>query len=292
VHRLADALANGVDGVLVDKPQMLAVCGRLDQPVSVVWHAIEHQTYAAVARDSTGWQRLVYQREARLAKRMEQHLLRRVDHVFTLTPADAEAVRQMGYRGPVDVAPMIVPATTAQQVTEGFDYDIGLLGNWTWAANASGLAWFLRDVRRLLPAHLSIAIGGRGAEAVAPEITTVNRVGYVADARIFLARCRVVAVPLKAGTGVSMKVLEAACAGWPTVTTAVGARGIGALPENVEVADSANDFASVLNLSSLIAPDQRAAWTRTGGRWMRERQTAFATALRAGMQHLAPAASK
>jgi glycosyltransferase involved in cell wall biosynthesis len=287
---LDSRIAKGVDGVLIDKPQMLAVFRRHlhGLPVSVVWHAIEHQTYAAVARDSKGWQQQVYRREARLAKRMETRLLPKVNHVFTLTPADAEALKQLGYHGAIDVAPMIVPATTAQQVntTEAFAYDIGLLGNWTWAANASGLEWFLRAVRPLLPAHLSIAIGGRGAATVAPEVSTVSRVGYVDDARIFLAQCRVVAVPLKAGTGVSMKVLEAACAGWPTVTTAIGARGIGSLPANVQVADTASEFASALHVSSLIPRDLRHAWSVSGARWMHDRRRAFAQALQAGIGHL------
>lgn len=291
-HLLTAALAQGVDAVLVDKPQMLAVFRRelAGCPVSVVWHAIEHQTYAAVARDSRGWQRQVYHREARLAKAMERQLLAIVQHVFTLTKADADALRRLNYHGAIDVAPMVVPVTTRQQIaaSDGFDYDIGLLGNWTWAANASGLAWFLHSVRPLLPAHLSIAIGGRGAAQVAPEITSVNRVGFVDDARVFLAKCRVVAVPLKAGTGVSMKVLEAACAGWPTVTTPIGARGIGGLPANVAVAENAPDFASALTQSSLTPAAQRATWTRTGTDWMQGRTVAFAEALRAGIAHLAP----
>lgn len=287
---LVNELEKGVDCVLVDKPQMVAVFHRevSGHPFSVVWHAIEHQTYAAVARDSRGLQRYVYRREAHLAKIMEASLLGHVNHVFTLTSADAQALNLLGYRGPIDVTPMIVPVTTGQQLAASAEVecDVGLLGNWTWAANASGLEWFLRKVRPALPSNMSVALGGRGGDGVAPEITNVTRAGFVDDARIFLGKCRVVAIPLKAGTGVSMKVLEAACAGWPTVTTTIGARGIGDLPANVMIADDPADFAYALKTMSSSDTAQRSAWALAGNTWMQNRRIAFGGALASGVQHL------
>jgi glycosyltransferase involved in cell wall biosynthesis len=221
---------------------------------------------------------------------MEKAMLRDVQHIFTLTPSDAQALTDLGYSGPIDVAPMIVPPTTQQQIaaSDAFDYDVGVLGNWTWSANASGLDWFLRKVRPLLSRKMSIAIGGRGADAVAPEVTTVTRIGYVEDARIFLARCRVVAIPLQAGTGISMKVLEAACAGWPTVTTLIGARGILELPVNVVVSDLPQDFAAALTRAASIPSAQREQWMEPAARWMHDRRAAFANALKSGIDHVAP----
>lgn len=290
-YRIAEQIRQGVDCFLVDKPQMLVVLRRhlTGRPISVVWHAIEHQTYAAVARDSRGLQRRIYRREANLAGLMEKALLRDVQHIFTLTPSDAKALTDLGYSGPIDVAPMIVPPTTQQQIaaSDAFDYDVGALGNWTWSANASGLEWFLREVRPLLPGNMSIAIGGRGADAVAPEVTTVTRTGYVEDARVFLARCRVVAIPLQAGTGISMKVLEAACAGWPTVTTSIGARGIPQLPDNVTVADLPQEFADALIRTVSVAAAQREQWMRPAAQWMHDRRAEFANALKSGIDHVA-----
>jgi polysaccharide biosynthesis protein PslH len=293
--RLWAEMRKGVDCFIVDKPQIAVVFQRMlaKRPFSVIWHAIEHQTYGAVARDMHGFNQQVYRREARLAKRMERRVAQKAQHVFTLTPADAKSVVALNFGGHIDVAPMIVPSSTPiqQRGTAKFDYDIGLLGNWTWSANASGLEWFLRKVRPLLPPNLSIAIGGRGAESVAPEITNVNRVGYVEDARVFLGRCRVVAIPLLAGTGVSMKVLEAAYAGWPVVTTTIGARGIGDLPENVRIVDDPTHYAQSLRRMSETDSEQRRDWMQSGDTWMQSRRLRFSSAIASGVSHLASAKS-
>lgn len=289
LRELKQEIKQGFDCFIVDKPQIAMVFRRLlaDHPFSVIWHAIEHQTYAAVAEDMSGFSQRVYRREARLAERMEQRVVNRAQHVFTLTQADAKAVTRLGRVGPINVIPMTVPIVTNTKPRDNkFDYDIGLLGNWTWAANASGLAWFLRSVRPLLPSNFKIAIGGRGAETVAPEVSDVIRVGYVEDARLFLDKCRAVAIPLLAGTGVSMKVVEAACAGYPTVTTTVGVRGLDQLPENVLVADQPYAFAMTCVEQSKKDSWQRILWKQTGDTWMQNRRLELSTAINSGLSYL------
>ena len=64
-HDLTDEVmritgGKGVDAILVDKPQIAALLEHEfgAAPLSVVWHAIEHQTYAAVAEELSGLGRL------------------------------------------------------------------------------------------------------------------------------------------------------------------------------------------------------------------------------------------
>jgi glycosyltransferase involved in cell wall biosynthesis len=288
---LNQAMAAGVDCFLVDKPQIAALFADIiaDTPVSVVWHAIEHQTYGAVAQGAAGASQRIYRREARLAAVMERATLARTSHVFVLAEADARALRGLGYDGPIDVLPMTVPDVPSTVPAEGdFAFDIGLLGNWTWSANASGLEWFLREVRPLLPGALSVAIGGAGSEAVEPTVADVKRCGRVDDASRFLGGCRAVAIPVNAGTGVSMKVLEAAAAGWPTVTTAIGARALDNLPDNVAVTTTAAEFAARLAAFVRCEPDRRTTWAELGSGWMETRRAAFKAGLASGIAHLGP----
>ena len=283
-------IAKGVDAILVDKPQIAALLEHEfgAAPLSVVWHAIEHQTYAAVAKELSGLGRLVYRREARLSLKIERDMLARVSHVFCLTAADARSLGSLGYPGPLDVLPMTFPTDgrAASSRCDEFRFDIGLLGNWTWSANASGLAWFLRHIVPKLP-NATVAIGGAAATSIAPEVTSVTRISDVAEARAFLGQCRAVAIPVNAGTGVSMKVLEAASTGWPTVTTPIGARGIDDLPDNVEVASSATEFAEALRHALQIGRAQRTEWGAAGRRWMEARRASFRAALASGLNHLA-----
>jgi len=76
---------------------------------------------------------------------------------------------------------------------------------------------------------------------------TVEIVGPVPDLRPALSAARVVVAPVRFGTGMRGKVLEALALGRPVVTTTVGAEGLGARPgHHLLVADGAADFAAAV----------------------------------------------
>ena len=60
-----------------------------------------------------------------------------------------------------------------------------------------------------------------------------NSRGAVDDAVAELARCRTAVVPLLAGSGTRLKILEAWAAGLPVVSTRIGAEGLGARPASI-----------------------------------------------------------
>src|SRR5207249_5286525 len=80
------------------------------------------------------------------------------------------------------------------------------------------------------------------ARAGAVEVT-----GAVADVRPHLARARVVVAPVRFGTGMRGKVLEALAMGRPVVTTSLGAEGLGAVSgRHLLVADDGPAFAGAI----------------------------------------------
>lgn len=288
-------LKTGYDLVLADKPQMAWLFRQSleGQRVGVVWHAIEHKTYGGVAEEKSGLSRQIYRREAAFSERLERAVAAEVGHVFVLTDTDAEALRKLGYAGPLDVLPLTVPVhPEPQPQPPAFTHDVGLLGSWTWSANAGGLEWFLRQVVPLLDPTWSVAVAGMGSEGIAPKSPMVTHLDFVEDARVFLSSCRVVAIPLLTGTGVSMKLLEAACEGWPTVTTTVGARGVNNLPASVHVTDEPEGFAAALAAMAKTPAGQRDAWAAAGARWMQERGALLTQTLASGMSDLARDSSR
>jgi len=84
-----------------------------------------------------------------------------------------------------------------------------------------------------------IADGGRSER--------IEVVGAVDDVRPHLAAARVVVAPVRFGTGMRGKVLEALAMGRPVVTTHVGAEGLGATSGvDLLVADDAGGFAAAV----------------------------------------------
>jgi glycosyltransferase involved in cell wall biosynthesis len=127
--------------------------------------------------------------------------------------------------------------------------------------NLDGLLHLYRDigpaVRKAMPtARLTIAGGGTREELarVAPEAlaqmerdASVEIAGFVPDLLGLMDSCVALAAPIRLGSGVRNKVIEAMAAGLPVVTTSVGGEGL-AVEHGRELllADGAEGFAQEL----------------------------------------------
>src|SRR5690606_17362701 len=97
--------------------------------------------------------------------------------------------------------------------------------------NRDGVHWFLREVLpRILAARPDVrfvvvgkADGLEVPEAVAASVTVT---GFVPDLRPLVHDAAVYVVPLRAGSGTRLKVLEAMAVGKAIATTTVGSEGI------------------------------------------------------------------
>lgn len=128
--------------------------------------------------------------------------------------------------------------------------------------NSTGLAWFLEQVWPALRAARP-GIGLRVVGAVCRHLADplppgVVRVGFAQDLAAEYAAAALAIVPLRLGSGVKIKLIEALAAGLPAVASPVGAEGLAPLgdaPAGVlRVADGPQDFAAAV-LATLDAPD-------------------------------------
>jgi hypothetical protein len=238
------------DLVVVDHAQLFWLTGVIPEatPIVLLAHNLEHELYAAEApRRRNVLQRRVYAREGRLLKTAEEGLARRAVQVWTLTGHDGSwfQPRSSGRTRPFAFPCQATPSPPADAPKE---YDIGMLGSWTWGPNAEGLRWFMDAVHPLLPDGVSIAVGGRGAEWLNGKFANVSYRGLVPDAQAFLRRARVVAVPSTRGTGIQVKTLDAIASGSALVATPLALRGIEDQPSSVEVAATAAEFAERIGM--------------------------------------------
>jgi len=101
-----------------------------------------------------------------------------------------------------------------------------------------------------------VDIVGRDAEGLRDlRVPGVTIVGQVADLAPYYEACDAVIVPLRAGGGTRIKILEAFSFRRPVVTTAIGMEGIEAVPnEHLLVGDEPEDFAAAC-LQLMLTPD-------------------------------------
>jgi glycosyltransferase involved in cell wall biosynthesis len=130
--------------------------------------------------------------------------------------------------------------------------DLLFVGSLNYMPNVAGLKWFIKTIfpsyKELFPdAKLSV-VGrspNREAQDVCERAVDVVLYGNVPDVKEYYRKCKAVIVPLLSGGGTRIKILEAALAGRPVLSTPVGAEGLDfADGSDILFFDNAHDFCS------------------------------------------------
>lgn len=123
-----------------------------------------------------------------------------------------------------------------------------------WEANVRGVQWFLSKVWPLLIENnpdLRFHVAGKGIEKHKHLFFQFGVVyhGEVSNAIDFMKNHGIGIVPIHAGSGIRMKLIESMAWGIPSVSTSVGVQGLPLSEGSPEVliADEAGDFASALS---------------------------------------------
>jgi glycosyltransferase involved in cell wall biosynthesis len=126
-----------------------------------------------------------------------------------------------------------------------------------WPPNIDGVLWFIREVfpriRARRPDVVFDVIGARPPRALVElsgDGTGINVTGYVRDPTSYFEQAGVMVVPVRAGGGIRVKILEALALQLPVVTTRLGCEGIAVESgRHLIIADEPGEFAeAVLHL--------------------------------------------
>ncbi|MFS2324411.1 glycosyltransferase family 4 protein [Brucella sp. H1_1004] len=216
-----------------------------DKPSIFIAHNVEHRSAEENAADTQSKiQKILFAREARVLKKLENRLCKQASFVFTFAEEDGPALCLTSEK--FATLPLVMPDNGATPKTPTAKYDLALIGTWTWHPNRIGLEWFLREVKPLLPQDISIAIAGSTPADLIAAWPGVNFVGKVPDATKFVESCKLVPLISRAGTGVQLKSIETFELGLPSVATAHSVRGIGNVPANCTITDKPAEFAAAV----------------------------------------------
>jgi glycosyltransferase involved in cell wall biosynthesis len=226
--------------------------------------------YLVVQRQShyerSGLMRKVWRREARLLAKYEASLLRCYDKVLTVTTEDKEALlcllpddEALQREKNIRMVPICVDPTR-QQMIEPVDHGPRILhlGTMFWQPNIEGVLWFTNQVLPFIlqkvPDAKFIVAGKNPPQAIksltedaSPIRENIEVTGFVLDPTDLIAGSQVFVVPLLAGGGMRVKILDAWIWGLPIVSTTIGAEGIIKNPgENILIADEPHEFAAAI----------------------------------------------
>jgi glycosyltransferase involved in cell wall biosynthesis len=218
--------------------------------------------------------RLYIRHQYRKYERYEGRVLRAASRVVAVSHEDAAVLAN---RFGVDDAAVVDNGVDVAHFTEGADRrspdpkQILFLGSLDWRPNLDSVDILLT---RVMPqvlaaepgAHLSI-VGRNPSPELVRRIKTEPRVQLhadVDDVRPYLARSGVMAVPLRIGGGSRLKILEAAAAGLPVVSTRIGCEGLKfQANRDLRVVENEDEMAAAL-VDCIRDPGQAAAMAKSG----------------------------
>jgi glycosyltransferase involved in cell wall biosynthesis len=218
-------------------------------PVIYRAHNLEYQIWQRLAENESSWLKRVYLKiQVKRLKKEEINLLNQVNATIAISPNDASIFQQLGPK-PVH---LYLPGVEIQINGKSKLQPQSLfhLGSMEWDANQQGVEWFLRKVWPLvLSEHpdLTFHLAGKGLKKSDSKYFQqgVMNHGEVNDAREFMLNHGICIVPILAGSGIRMKLLDAMNFGIPCVATSIGAQGLKVESGNqLEIADNPKDFAA------------------------------------------------
>lgn len=218
-------------------------------------------------------------REARFLAQYEREAYAEFDEVVFVTEVDRQVlggriVNQDGGSTTIPICVDLEAEPAVERVSR--PRAITSLATMFWPPNVEGVLWFGREVFPLVRAQVPdarfVVIGKKPPQEVQdlqsePGIVVT---GYVADPMPHLAETAAFVVPLRAGGGMRVKILDAWRWGVPVVSTAIGVEGIDVRDgENILLADTPDAFARVV-VRLLNEPALGERLRENGQRWVAE----------------------
>lgn len=204
--------------------------------------------------------RLYARIEYRKVLRWEPKIYSQLAGIITCSDNDAVLYRNLFPKIPVTVAANSVDTRNYSRTPDDDGQTLLFVGGMDWFPNRDGVEFFIAEVlpelRQLTSAFKFVVVGRVTADIQErfKKFPEVHFTGVVPDIRVEIARSAVCVVPLRIGSGVRWKILEAAAMGKAMVSTTVGVEGLEFRDgTEITIADHPRDFArSIANLLSQV----------------------------------------
>jgi glycosyltransferase involved in cell wall biosynthesis len=181
--------------------------------------------------------------------RYEPEMCAQFDYCAMITREDEQRIRALSNLARTTVIPAGVdlPALTDHALEES--KSILFLASLDWLPNVDGFFWFCENVLPMVlreEPEVRISIVGKGHSARLQNLAhpNIRFIGFVEEVAPYVQAAQVCIVPLLAGGGMRIKILEMFAHRKCVVSTSVGCEGIAAAHEReLLVADEAPEFA-------------------------------------------------
>lgn len=177
-------------------------------------------------------------------KKEEIAYYKQLDLILSISNDDIQKIEKI-CSTPTRFIPVSIEKTSCK--TDYSSNTLCFIGAFNWEPNIEAINWFLADLNPLiqLSIPIKVEIAGKDGASVFKNMNdnfnSVHFKGFVENPIDFLKSNGVFIAPMKSGSGVKIKVLEAMSIGLPCVLTPKAAEGLN-LPSNYPICKTNQDF--------------------------------------------------
>ena len=213
-------------------------------------HNVEHTIWKQIAKNTPrGLKKIYLSILAKQLKQFEQKSIPLFDAILCISSTDKVWFSAQNKNIPVAVVPFGIDISRSpNDITPCYCDNLFSIASMDWYPNVEGITWFLdtvwEQIHYLYP-HLIFKIAGRNIPDSLKHIQlkNIDVVGEVANAQNFMLKNGILIVPLRSGSGIRIKIIEAMSIGKVVITTSIGLEGIAAKDKkHVLVANTPHDF--------------------------------------------------
>ena len=219
--------------------------------LSLRMHNVEFEIWQRLAQNEKNPLKKLYLKIlARQLEKYESKIIRQVDTIIPVTNQDLYKFRKLYSEGVYKSIPAGINLNTwtfSPSKSTNRWYHIGSM---EWHANAEAVDWYVKEIHPLIiknNANYTLNLAGKGINAnlfrSMPQVTVTENIENAYD---FVNSNDVCIVPLKSGSGIRLKILEAMAAGKLVISTTIGAQGINYIDgKHLLIADTPSEFLSI-----------------------------------------------
>jgi glycosyltransferase involved in cell wall biosynthesis len=150
------------------------------------------------------------------------------DAVITLTNIDKGVLQRDGVKVPIYSSPALVNSQNNYKENYEFKNKVTFLASGSHLPNAEGLIWFIENIWNLAQKeypNVQFNVIGNWDKKLYSKYSNVNFLGFIENLEQALDGA-IMAVPLLAGSGMRIKIIDAINYGCPVITTSIGMEGL------------------------------------------------------------------
>jgi glycosyltransferase involved in cell wall biosynthesis len=215
---------------LFTTPYIDAIRKYTDAKIIVRTHNVEHKIWKQLALNTNNpFKKFYFNRLSADLKKYEIEILKKADFIAAITEEDLSAFEELGIKTPKTVIPIAIDLSENH-----VDYSVSnlfFIGSMNWKPNIEAVDWLVNEILpavKIVYPKIELHLAGSYMEKQFPTsgIKGIINHGFVSDSHKFMQNNGLLISPIRSGSGVRVKLLEAMALGVPVVTTKIGAVGI------------------------------------------------------------------